>query len=99
MYDDFLSDFIDEESEIVSSKPIKVNDLVIYLFYKVTIKSFKFTEEDIFNGNYNPIAYMMIYDDSYMVRLIDSRSASFFEEQANKLIRKLIVNYLNNDDD
>lgn len=99
MYDDFLSDFIDEESEIVSSKPIKVNDLVIYLFYKVTIKSFKFTEKDIFNGNYNPIAYMMIYDDSYMVRLIDSKYTSFFKKQSNKLIRKLIVNYLNNDDD
>lgn len=99
MYNDFLSDFIDEESEIVSSKPIKVNDLVIYLFYKVTIKSFKFTEKDIFNGNYNPIAYMMIYDDSYMVRLIDSKYTSFFKKQSNKLIRKLIVNYLNNDDD
>ena len=96
MYDDFLSDFIDEESEIVSSKPIKVNDLVIYLFYKVTIKSFKFTEKDIFNGNYNPIAYMMIYDDSYMVRLIDSKYTSFFKKQSNKLIRKLIVNYFNN---
>ena len=96
MYNDFLSDFIDEESEIVSSKPIKVNDLVIYLFYKVTIKSFKFTEKDIFNGNYNPIAYMMIYDDSYMVRLIDSKYTSFFKKQSNKLIRKLIVNYFNN---